>query len=91
MDFGTTLSSSPLEGPSSWMCFLRWDDPTVVLDPQAAVHSLKYLHPQAGIAGLLLIWCELQGVPAVLQRVIPGDLPRVLVAEDPVEVDVGIE
>ena len=83
----TLIESS--EGPWSWRCWLRWDYTTGVLYPQAAVESLEYLYPQAGIAGLLLMWCELQGVPAVFQRVVPRDLPRVFVAEDPVEVDVS--
>ena len=73
------------EDSRSWRRLLRRDDRVVVEDQQPEVQPFKYLNSRFPLRG------ELQGMPAVPQRAVPGAPPRVLVADDPVELDVGTE
>lgn len=77
------------EDPGFRGSLLRRDDVSLVEHPQAAVQSFKHLNPGSSVARMSIVRRQLQSVPAVPQRVVPGHLPGVLVAEDPVEVGVG--
>ena len=92
---GTVSGFGPGDNASEGSRFrrglLRRDDASVVEHSQTAVQTLEHLHPGPGVACTSIIWRQLQGVPLVPQRVVPCYLPRVLVAEDPVEVYVGTE
>ena len=62
----------------------------LMLDHELSVALLQHLHLDAGIAGPLLGWKQLQSAQLVLDGVIPGHLAQVLEAEDPLQMQGGV-
>ena len=69
----------------AWWRLLRGDDAFFVLHFQPSVRSLKYIHHCSGVAWPVRAWQQLQGAPAVSDRVVPGDSTPVLEAQDPLQ------
>ena len=65
--------------------FLRWDVAPLVLHRQAIVQSFKHIHSCSGIGRPVRAGQQLQGAPAVSDRVVPGDSAPVLEAQDPLQ------
>ena len=65
--------------------FLRWDAAPLVLHVQATVQSFKHIHSCSGVGRPVRTGQQLQGAPAVSDRVVPGDSAPVLKAQDPLQ------
>ena len=61
------------------------DDAAFVLHCQMSVQSLEYVHGCSGVGRPVRAGQQLQGVPAVSDRVVPGDSAPVLEARDPLQ------
>ena len=82
------MCGSPCEAAKyarTWRRFLRRDVAPLVLHRQAIVQSFKHIHSCSGIGRPVRAGQQLQGAPAVSDRVVPGDSAPVLEAQDPLQ------
>lgn len=63
----------------------------VMLDGKATIALLQHLHLDAGVAGPVPGWQQLQGAQLVLDGVVPGHLTGVFEAEDPFRMQRGVQ
>ena len=69
----------------TWWRFLRGDDTSFALHCQMSVQSFEYIHSCSSVARPVRAGQQLQGAPAVSDRVVPGDSASVLEAQDPLQ------
>ena len=82
------MCGSPGEAPKDTRTrrrFLRWDVAPLVLHCQPSVQSLKHIHGCSGVARPVRAGQQLQGAPAVSDRVVPGYSAPVLESQDPLQ------